>query len=198
MRITIKRWGNSAGMVIPNIVMKELNLQPGQSVEAQVSNNQLILTPISRRYSLDELLAQCDMNAAELSEQDVWGKSTPAGDRNMVKKSEFERGDIVLVGFDPASGHEQQGAGRPALVLSVQAFNQLGMTLVAPIRQGGNFARYAGFSVPLHCEEGDVHGVVLVNQVRMMDLRARLAKRIGLAADEVVEEALLRLQAVVE
>ncbi|HGV2840775.1 TPA: type II toxin-antitoxin system antitoxin ChpS, partial [Escherichia coli] len=24
MRITIKRWGNSAGMVIPNIVMKEL------------------------------------------------------------------------------------------------------------------------------------------------------------------------------
>lgn len=99
----------------------------------------------------------------------------------------------MLVGFDPASGHEQQGAGRPALVLSVQAFNQLGMTLVAPITQGGNFARYAGFSVPLHCEEGDVHGVV-----RMMDLRARLAKRIGLAADEVVEEALLRLQAVVE
>ena len=63
--MNIKRWGNSAGMVIPNIVMKELNLQPGQSVEAQVSNNQLILTPISRRYSLDELLAQCDMNAAE-------------------------------------------------------------------------------------------------------------------------------------
>ena len=80
MRITIKRWGNSSGMVIPNVVIKELNLRPGQSVEAQVSNNQLILTPISRRYSLDELLAQCDMNATELSEQDVWGKSTPAGD----------------------------------------------------------------------------------------------------------------------
>lgn len=80
MRITLKKWGNSSGMVIPNVVMKELNLRPGQSVEAQVSNNQLILTPISRRYSLDELLAQCDMNATELSEQDVWGKSTPAGD----------------------------------------------------------------------------------------------------------------------
>lgn len=80
MRITIKKWGNSSGMVIPNVVMKELNLRPGQSVEARVSNNQLILTPISRRYSLDELLAQCDMNATELSEQDVWGKSTPAGD----------------------------------------------------------------------------------------------------------------------
>ena len=43
-----------------------------------------------------------------------------------------------------------------------------------------------------------MHGVVLVNQVRMMDLHARQAKRIGLAADEVVEEALLRLQAVVK
>lgn len=79
----------------------------------------------------------------------------------MVKKSEFERGDIVLVGFDPASGHEQQGAGRPALVLSVQAFNQLGMTLVAPITQGGNFARYAGFSVITLAGGGGIRCVYL-------------------------------------
>lgn len=116
----------------------------------------------------------------------------------MVKPANFARGDIVLVGFDPASGHEQQGAGRPALVLSVSAFNQLGMTLVAPVTQGGNFARYAGFSVPLRCEEGDVQGVVLVNQLRMMDLRARQAKWLGVAADEVVEDVLLRLQAIVD
>ncbi|HDR2787280.1 TPA: type II toxin-antitoxin system ChpB family toxin [Enterobacter asburiae] len=115
----------------------------------------------------------------------------------MVKRPCFERGDIVLVGFDPASGHEQKGAGRPALVLSVSVFNQLGMTLVAPVAQGGNFARYAGFSVPLLCEEGDIQGVILVNQVRMMDLGARQATRIGVASDETVEDALLRLQAVV-
>ncbi|GJL41807.1 type II toxin-antitoxin system ChpB family toxin [Enterobacter chengduensis] len=88
----------------------------------------------------------------------------------MVKRPCFERGDIVLVGFDPANGHEQKGAGRPALVLSVSAFNQPGMTLVAPVTQGGNFARYAGFSVPLSCEEGNIQGVILVNQIRMMDL----------------------------
>ncbi len=55
---------------------EETNLQPGQSVEAQVSNNQLILTPISRRYSLDELLAQCDMNAAN-SESRMSGVNPP-------------------------------------------------------------------------------------------------------------------------
>ena len=114
----------------------------------------------------------------------------------MVKRPCFERGDIVLVGFDPANGHEQKGAGRPDLVLSVSAFNQLGMTLVAPVTQGGNFARYAGFSVPLSCEEGNILGVILVNQIRMMDLGARLAKRIGVASDETVEDALLRLQAI--
>ena len=114
----------------------------------------------------------------------------------MVKRPCFERGDIVLVGFDPANGHEQKGAGRPALVLSVSAFNQLGMTLVAPVTQGGNFARYAGFSVPLSCEEGNILGVILVNQIRIMDLAERLAKRIGVASDETVEDALLRLQAI--
>lgn len=104
----------------------------------------------------------------------------------------------MLVGFDPTVGHEQKGVGRPALVLSVSGFNQLGMTLVAPITQGGNFARYAGFSVPLSCEEGDIQGVVLVNQIRMLDLNARQAKRLGVAADEVVEDVLLRVQTLID
>lgn len=80
MRITIKKWGNSAGMVIPGVVMKDLGLKPGQSMEAQVVNNQLVLTPVSKKYSLDELLAQCDLSAPETGEQEVWGKTGPAGD----------------------------------------------------------------------------------------------------------------------
>ncbi|MDI3360742.1 type II toxin-antitoxin system ChpB family toxin [Lelliottia sp. V89_10] len=116
----------------------------------------------------------------------------------MVTRPIFERGDIVLVGLDPVRGHEQQGKSRPALVLSVGDFNQLGMTLIAPVTQGGNFARYAGFSVPLSCEEGDIQGVVLVNQIRMLDLNARQAKRLGVAADEVVEDVLLRLQTLID
>jgi len=80
MRITIKKWGNSAGMVIPGVVMKELGLKPGQSMEANVTNNQLVLTPVSKQYSLEELLAQCDLSAPEMSEQEVWGSSSSMGD----------------------------------------------------------------------------------------------------------------------
>jgi Growth inhibitor len=116
----------------------------------------------------------------------------------MVKASCFERGDIVLVGFDPALGHEQQGNGRPGLVLTPQLFNQLGTTLVAPITQGGNFARSAGFTVTLSTQEARIHGVVLLNQVRMMDLQQCGAIKVDTATEEVVEDALLRFQALVE
>ncbi|WP_054179623.1 type II toxin-antitoxin system ChpB family toxin [Trabulsiella odontotermitis] len=116
----------------------------------------------------------------------------------MVTRPQYQRGDIVIVGFDPASGHEQKGVGRPALVLSPQAFNRLGTVLVAPITQGGNYARYAGFAVPVSSRNGDIQGVVLVNQLRMLDLQARQAKKVDTATGEVIEEVLLRVQAIVE
>ena len=60
----------------------------------------------------------------------------------------FDRGDVVSVPLDPAIGHEQRGT-RPALVLTTKEFNRLGGVLVAPITQGGEFSRYAGFAVSL-------------------------------------------------
>jgi mRNA interferase ChpB len=46
---------------------------------------------------------------------------------------------IVTVNLDPTEGHEQRGM-RLALVPSTHAFNVLGLVLVAPITQGGDFA----------------------------------------------------------
>lgn len=80
MRIIIKKWGNSTGMVIPGVVVKALDLKVGQSMEAEVINNQLILTPVARkRYTLEELLAQGDNNAPKISEEDIWGSDNPTG-----------------------------------------------------------------------------------------------------------------------
>ncbi|AIR64975.1 AbrB/MazE/SpoVT family DNA-binding domain-containing protein [Cedecea neteri] len=79
MRITIKKWGNSAGMVIPGALMDELGVKIGQSLEAEVMNNQLIMKPIRKKYTLDELLAQGDPSAPKVSEEDIWGKDNPVG-----------------------------------------------------------------------------------------------------------------------
>lgn len=45
-----------------------------------MTNNRLVLRPMEKRYTLEELLAQCDLNASEVSEQEVWGTSEPVGD----------------------------------------------------------------------------------------------------------------------
>ena len=109
----------------------------------------------------------------------------------------FGRGDIVLVCLDPTEGHEQRGT-RPALVLSANVFNALGVVLVAPITQGGDFARHAGFAASLSGAGTKTQGAALVNQIRMLDLEARKAKRIETAPEFVVDDALARLRAITD
>ncbi|WLI90214.1 type II toxin-antitoxin system ChpB family toxin [Massilia sp. R2A-15] len=116
----------------------------------------------------------------------------------MVRRQGFNRGDIVRVNLNPTFGHEQQGDFRPVLVLSPAAFNLMGVALVAPITQGGDFARYAGFAVPLSGSGTETQGVALVNMVRTLDLAARHGKKIEVAPEFVVEDALARLRAILE
>lgn len=115
-----------------------------------------------------------------------------------MRRTAFNRGDIVRVNLNPTVGREQQGDFRPALVLSPAAFNLMGVALVAPITQGGDFARYAGFAVSLSGSGTETQGVVLVNMIRTMDLIARGAKKVEVAPDFVVEDALARIRAILE
>ncbi len=83
-------------------------------------------------------------------------------------------------------------------MLSPAAFNALGLALVAPITQGDEFARFAGFAVPLAGSGTQTQGVALVNMVRMLDLEGRGARKIERAPVEVVEDALARLQTIID
>jgi mRNA interferase ChpB len=109
----------------------------------------------------------------------------------------FDRGDVVSVPLAPAIGHEQRGT-RPALVLTTKDFNKLGDVLVAPITQGGDFSRHAGFAVSLTGTGCRTQGVALINKVRMLDLAARKARRIERAPQAVIDEALGRLLALLD
>ena len=110
----------------------------------------------------------------------------------------FERGDIVRACLNPTSGNELQGDMRPCLILSPKAFNKLGLTLIAPITQGGNFAKFQGFSVSLMGTGTETQGVVLVNGVRSVDLKSRKAKKIESVPSDIVEEALAILSAILD
>ena len=109
----------------------------------------------------------------------------------------FDRGDVVSVPLDPAVGHEQKGT-RPALVLTTKDFNKLGDVLVAPITQGGDFSRYAGFAVSLTGAGCKTQGVALINKIRMLDLSARKARKIERVPQAVMDDALGRLTALLD
>ena len=117
----------------------------------------------------------------------------------MVKKAMFGRGDIVRVCLNPTAGKEITGDFRPCLVLSPKAFNRLGITLIAPITQGGgNYARAEGFTVTLIGSGTDTQGVVLISGIRMAELVARKATKVETAPSEIVDEVLAILATLVE
>jgi len=114
-----------------------------------------------------------------------------------VKHGIPDRGDILHLDLDPTLGKEQQGQ-RYALVLTVTDFNRFGLALVAPVTQGGSFARENGFTVSLTGTGTKTQGVVLCNQVRMLDFKQRNGKITESAPEFVVDDALARVRALLE
>jgi mRNA interferase ChpB len=110
----------------------------------------------------------------------------------------MRRGEIWFVDLDPAVGNEQKGF-RPVLVVSSDQFGRItGNAIICPITNGGISARSAGFVVSLLSTGLKTSGVVLTNQPRTIDLKARSAKRIELAPDVIVDDVLARLAAILE
>lgn len=105
----------------------------------------------------------------------------------------MERGDIYLVSLDPTSGHEQKGT-RPVLVVSPSAFNRLTkLPIIVPITNGGNYARTAGFAVPLCNSETKTTGVIRCDQPRTLDLNTRDARKLESVPASVMLEVLAKL-----
>ena len=110
----------------------------------------------------------------------------------------MKRGEVWLVGLDPAEGHEQKGR-RPVLIVSPETFNRVTkVPVVLPITSGGSFARTAGFAVPLIRTGTKTTGVVRCDQPRALDLRARRGKMLESVPDAVMDEVLAKLAPIFE
>jgi mRNA interferase MazF len=102
-----------------------------------------------------------------------------------------EHGEVVWINFDPQSGHEQAGH-RPAVVLSPRAYNDIvGLAIVCPITN-----RKKGYPFEVDIPDGSpVTGVILADQVKSLDWRARSATCAGKLPAQTVNETLELLQA---
>ena len=102
-----------------------------------------------------------------------------------------EKGDFIVVNFNPQPGHEQKGR-RPALVVSNRQFNQAtGMTMVCPITKTH---RKISFHVSI-AKKSSLTGFVMVEQVKSIDYKARKVKFIEKAESAILDDVLSILDA---
>ena len=105
-----------------------------------------------------------------------------------------QRGDVVWITLNPQAGHEQAGR-RPAVVLSPLAYDEkVGLAILCPIT-----SQEEGYPFEVRIPAGlVVTGVVLADQVKSLDWRARNAERMGSLPAGVMTEILGKLNVLVE
>lgn len=69
----LRKVGGSTMLAVPPAILDLLHLHVGSKVELAVEHGRLVVNPAPhRRYTLDELLAQCDPAAAMSEEDQAW------------------------------------------------------------------------------------------------------------------------------
>jgi len=104
-----------------------------------------------------------------------------------------KRGDFIRLNFNPQAGHEQKGS-RPALVVSHTAFNKkMGFTFVCPI---SNTKRKNPFYMVIP-EGNQVTGVIMADQLRSLDYKARNSSLISKCPPDLLQEVLMRIDPII-
>ena len=97
-----------------------------------------------------------------------------------------DRGDLVWLSFTPQAGHEQAGH-RPALVVSPKEYNAVtSLALLCPITSQ---VKGYPFEVGLP-STGPITGVVLADQIKSLDWRARGARFETRCSNAVINEVI--------
>jgi len=103
-----------------------------------------------------------------------------------------EIGDLVILTFDPQSGHEQKGR-RPALIVSNKVFNKaLGLAFASPIT---NTKRDFPFHIEVKSKK--LTGFIMVEQCKSIDYKTRKIKFVEKVDEETLDEVLAILDSIV-
>jgi mRNA-degrading endonuclease toxin of MazEF toxin-antitoxin module len=134
-----------------------------------VRGGRLVVEPQQRpRYTLAELLVQCNPKARRSKEEREWLDDQRAG------------GELILVVSPEAFNRVTK------------------VPVVLPITGGANLARTPVFAVTLESAGTKTTGIVRCDQPRVLDLGARGGKKVESVPDAIVEEVLARRAPVFE
>ena len=75
----LRKVGGSVMLAVPPALLDILHLQPGTTVGLAVESGRLVVEPQRRRYTLDELLAQCNAKTPRArgsvrKQEQEWGR----------------------------------------------------------------------------------------------------------------------------
>ena len=77
---TLRSVGGSVVMAIPRRILELVHLQSGSQVNIDVQDGRLVVEPKTKqRYTLAELMAQCDLSQPLSAEEHEWLDAPAAG-----------------------------------------------------------------------------------------------------------------------
>ena len=79
MEIILRKYGNSTVLAFPPGLLRDLGLKVGQAMTINTMPDGSITLVPKRKYSLDQLLAQCDSKAPPPRDMGLWERSRPVG-----------------------------------------------------------------------------------------------------------------------
>jgi antitoxin ChpS len=81
LKTNLRKVGGSIMLAVPPVILDLLHLQAGATVNLSVDHGCLVVEPTTkrRRYTLEELLAECDPSAEISIEDGNWLDSKPVG-----------------------------------------------------------------------------------------------------------------------
>ena len=103
-----------------------------------------------------------------------------------------DRGDVVWIQMNPQAGREQAGL-RPAFIVSPKSYNgKVGLALMCPIT-----SKQKGYPFEVTIHGHSTKGVVLADQVKSLDWRARRARFEEHADDQTIAEVAAKIDALI-
>lgn len=75
----LRKVGGSVMLAVPPAILDLLELKPGTKVGIAVDGGRLVVESQKPRYTLEELLAQCDPAAEYTDEDREWIEGRPVG-----------------------------------------------------------------------------------------------------------------------
>ncbi|MCD8515888.1 MAG: ChpB-ChpS toxin-antitoxin system antitoxin [Burkholderiaceae bacterium] len=80
MEVVLRKYGNSTVAVLPPAVLRDLGLSAGQTMRLDTNEQGEIVLARKRRFTLADLIAQCDAKAPVPADLALWEVAKPVGE----------------------------------------------------------------------------------------------------------------------